>query len=1133
MSSMDKPRTLRRSPPAPGSGRAAWRRKWRRVPAETRRTAAAALGDVFAPRKRQRAVLGFLLASLALHAMALPLAGLGSSVQVDLAASENTYLSRVLEKQRARAVSRDLSGKVTMPPPPEDPEAFVSKTMADSLTTDIDNVIGNMLDVTVTSRIKAKVSASLKAELDAAAQNIAEKKLSEAEINAIQESFRRKAHAAALGALKEYRIETQVKRAAMSTTQWYEEKVSRVLFRNLHYEMYRRPGWNAGPRLWYSTWSGGRGTPHWHGLGSPDRLARKLRYLERGLTGQLSPDREDRDKTKATHDSRGRKFVKDSKGRNVAVMHAGWPGPSLEQARYLKQQLHYYYNRSAGGYKNQEILPSWNDYLYSGPQCYGLISEYYPHRREEMKQRTDQVDGLWKEAFRLLAEYVALGEEDADPEEMAPVQKSFFQTAKKLFEACGKLFPDHYALRACQAINHAILLEHLRTDKLQADNFQRWQEKMVQTLWPLIRTYAEGQFEEGIIQRDGTVEEALKKFGSAIIPLVRRDVKKLLPREKFNRIIFYPYTYRSPITGERCPPSDADYADARKRMADALKQHPKLAAYAEARRELLAKHFHDAVDNTVQVIRRYIFARGLLTKHVDVLAEGVDYSDKVQEKLDARKAAKEGRGQDLARLNKDGLPDTSARLVALQYGLSRGGLVEPVVCELQPAFITQARPELALWGSRPRKPPLPAKWGFETQARLPKAFPNSPAYESIPFLNRFPRLDGDLADWGKIRPLILRRYEDGRAGPKQRPILLYAAWNYQGFFFGYRVHQPADEFFYPEQYRTKARKLPSWAGGGFTGRVQAVREKGFNWMCKGDHLRLLLDTLDARSETRGDPHTQEFVVVPMGSDTDPTLPGFERIIQSKRDAQATEWRRVVAAGRGFLRQPPPEHGPDGTGPYRVCRMKSTGPIDQQCYTVEVFIPRSLFHVPVFAPGWHIGFDCTVATGPQGQFRGQYWSPAQDAVPEGDGPGLCPKRWGDLMLLGTDPYIVVQDADPEGSVSRAVIPGHSYLLTVIDPDRNVYASAKDNVLVSAEVAGPDRDMEVFMLMESEPNSGIFRGYVNTQPGSGRQVQGVIECLPGEEIRFGYVDIGNAQGKRNVIFDLRLPTAAVLATVAHAR
>jgi len=173
----------------------------------------------------------------------------------------------------------------------------------------------------------------------------------------------------------------------------------------------------------------------------------------------------------------------------------------------------------------------------------------------------------------------------------------------------------------------------------------------------------------------------------------------------------------------------------------------------------------------------------------------------------------------------------------------------------------------------------------------------------------------------------------------------------------------------------------------------------------------------------------------------------------------------------------------------------------------------------------------------------------------------PDEWGDLLLLGTDPRLAVQDADGAGSLSTGVLPGHSYLVTVIDPDRNIHLTAADNVVVSAEVLGgtgsqpvsggtglepvsggtglepvptnvptnvPNHDMEVFILKETGKNTSVFRGYVNTQPGAGRKVHGVIELMPGQQLRLGYVDLANAEGRRNVIYYLKLPVLAGLTT-----
>ncbi|KKL77357.1 hypothetical protein LCGC14_2035710, partial [marine sediment metagenome] len=292
-------------------------------------------------------------------------------------------------------------------------------------------------------------------------------------------------------------------------------------------------------------------------------------------------------------------------------------------------------------------------------------------------------------------------------------------------------------------------------------------------------------------------------------------------------------------------------------------------------------------------------------------------------------------------------------------------------------------------------------------------------------------------------------------------------------------------------------------------------------------------TLDALNGNRGEPHTQEFVVIPRGTDSEPGRPGIERVIFSQRDAEAKSFRDTKSSCTVFNQQPEPEFGPDGSGPYRITRVRLDGPREGQGYTVEIFLPRSLFKVPVFAPGWHVGFDCSVQAGYRGRTLAQTWA-SEDALNGTDG-GKRPKAWGDLLMLGTDPYIVVQNADESYQRSDAIVQGHSYLFTVVDPDRNTSLTNRDTVLVTAEVARADGlgDVEVFILRETEANSGIFRGFIDTQPGAGRQVQGALEFEPGDEVRFGYVDMANAKGQRNVIYEVKLPVAAPLCRIARPR
>jgi len=683
---------------------------------------------------------------------------------------------------------------------------------------------------------------------------------------------------------------------------------------------------------------------------------------------------------------------------------------------------------------------------------------------------------------------------------------------RELCEAAEQAIPKN--AREYEAANQAIRSRVLRGPACER-MFDRWVNGLVEGLSPLIRDMARGQFKKGIIVHKDGLDRAMKEFTESVVPLVRRDTLRMFPQPVFNRTVFvmdYANPYRSKVTGKDGPPDAEDIARDEKALADALARWPEAdGAYVDARAKVIEEQFQRAIDRAKEGILSRVLTGDLLFKQMGNFVEGVDYADKVQEKLDARAMALKGRGQDLAKLTKDGVPDTSAPLVALLFGASKGhgANLQPVPARMQPAMLTPAdAPEAALLAGPPSLPPAAAKWGFEEQAAVRPEFDDSPHFEAIPFLTKFPRLDGDLSDWGKIRPLILRPTRGGEA------ILVYAAWNYQGFFFGYQVKQDAERFYYPSLWRMGHNHN--------TGGVEYQKVTGVDWAYRGDHLRLMFDTLDARNDNRGEPHTQEFAIFPLGIESDPSVPGIERLIASQRDAATKEYRGVKATCKVFPPQPPVESGPDGSGPFRVTKQSPTG------YTIEVFVPRSLFRVPVFAPGWRIGFDCVVATGVQpgddprlSRFVGQSWSGGCEAD--------RPDRWGDLLLLGTDPRILLQEANAAGSLAQSLTPGHSYLVTVIDPDRNVNPAAEDTVLVSAEVGNGDGDVEVLVLRETAKNSAIFRGFVDTQPGLGRQVQGVLEAMPLQQVRLGYVDFANSKGRRNVISELRLPALAPVTRV----
>ncbi len=1057
---------------APESGNPrGWRRKWQRVAPEQRRAAARSLDDLFVrPGPITLLLVAALVLSLGAHAVSVPFLIAARKRQgggVD--AAGRGYLQRVLQKQQAKKESLKAKNRLTMPPPPPDPETVVERAMSESLTNDVAKITGKLLPMELQKDLAAYVKTSLQDELALASKDIAEGKLSQDEIQQLHRKFQQKAHAKTIEWRQAYLEEHQLERAAVSTKEWYENEVSQTLFGNMQYTLFR-----AYHKMWGHQFGRSNPTLHWGrwgflGWSGYDRKIRSLRAL-----------------------------IQPRKNETV---------PGLEHARRLRSGLKAIHDR--------QIFDGRFTQWYSWTSAYHhYIDGFHPHRAKELRRELGaKFRAAWEKAFAAADGYYGEAEGGAEGDELKEPHDKCLAAAKELLAAGETLLvPDarDYVI-ANQAIRSRVLRGPAR-EKM----YQYWVDELVEGLSPMIRDFARSQFKKGIIRHKDGVAQAMKEFPKTIVPLVRRDTRRIVPKKVFDRIIFhmaYAFAYRSKVTGDECPPSAEDIKADEAALAKVLARWPaERRAYVEARARVLERQFADAIERIKEAILTRVLTGNLLYSSMGHFVEGVDYTDKVEEKLNARAMAMKGRGQDLAKLTEAGVPDTSAPLVALMFGASKGhgANLQPVPTTMQPAMITgPGGPEAAVLTAPPVLPPPAAKWGFEEQAEVKAPFV-TPAFDAIPFLKQFPALDGDLRDWGKIRPLALD-------GPQGNRILVYAAWNYQGFFFGYEVKQDAEQFYYASMWQQ--------AHNHNTGGIWYRKVKGVDWAYQGDFFRLVFDTLDARNGNRGEPHTREFAVFPLGVESDPTRPGIERTIKSQRDAQRKQYREVKSSCTIFPQQPPPEVGPDGSGPYRVSRRTATG------YTTEVFIPRSLFKVPVFAPGWYVGFDCAVGLGAQGRhgrFIGQSWA-SQDLRRNGSGGANSPNRWGDLLLLGTDPRLLIQEANVTGHLVYQLFPGRSYLLTVVDPDRNVSLARKDTVLVSAEVTGSGDDVEVFILEETEKNSGVFRGFINTQPGVGRQVQAVLEIMPAQQVRFGYVDFANAKGKRNVITTMTLPVVAPVTRV----
>jgi len=1082
-----------------------WRRRWTRAPSQKRAVAATALGDLFERRRVRTALAKTFAVSLVVHLIAGRfLLTLTVRAPSQTAAREDSYLRRVIQKDRARHVAADASRRTTLPPPPPDPEQFVSDTLTQELTQDLTQVTSGLLDVQLEQSLTQHVHASLEAELQEASKRIATGTLSKDEIKKLHRQFREKAMDAARDWREVHREEYQVKIAAKTVTQWYEQRVASQIRRAVQDALF-----TGRSRIWDRRLGNAYDAPGFIEADNHQTFAKAYHPLTVLLTGRFR------------HGHFGGNDRPPGLSQCKDLEHGwrqlpGWPDkPSATQAGILERLLADYgkgWERAFDGY----------------------TLDYYPHKSKEMAKKKAAMAATWGRLMALAKRFRERAEQGTPARELKPDLAACINTLKQFTAAWTGTLVGRGRQAACATINQALRSRLLR-GPFRDVAYRRLIDMLVEKLRPPVEQLAEGQFREGMVLSEAGVHQAMKEFRVKAVALLRRDMEQTISRPFFYRKLFDSAInpYRNKITGASSPPTQQQIDADEQALKTVLAKLPAAdRGFVEARAGRIKAEINAAITASIDEMLRSILTReGRLERRYYQRAETVDYSDPFKQKLEARDMAWKGRKQDLADLTEEGVPDTSTPLVALASGVGTGQVaLKPVVATMHPGhFGGGPMAAGALRGSRSTAPPAPSPWGFVTQPTVKPPF-RARNFEGIPFLINFPNLDGDLSDWGRIRPLVLRNEHVGDPAFKRGPILVYAAWNYQGFFFGYKVEQKRTQFSLPAQY---------YIGQDGITLIKDPRLSQHNkFVSSGDSFIVMIDTLDARLPFRGDPHAQEFYILPRGTATDPDLPGAERVFASRRYGQTDGnfgWGRRIS--NGVLFPPQPRSGPDGSGPYRVTQ------VEDHAYTVELFLPRRVFKVPVFAPGWYIGFDCYVGTGKQptgsgARFQGKGW-----CTDGGQSPcfiGNSPSRWGDLLLLGTDARVSVQDAAPESPGSTVVVPGHSYLVTVKDPDRNVHLTAVDTVLISAEVIPsgdgkarlPASDVELYVLKETGKNSSIFRGYINTQPGAGSDVRGVLEVFPGNEVRFGYVDFADSKGRRNVIYEQRLPVIAPMLNISQA-
>ncbi len=1041
---------------------------------------------------------------------------------------ETEYEKRIKASKLASKIAEELKDNITMPPEPPDPESVVEEAMTESMKNDVDKLMSGVdetMGTTVINKIADRVAKKMEADIKLLSKDIAEGKLSPEEIAKRQKELEDKTHDVMNQEVYTHRVETQTERAEFESIKWYKGSVAPALLTTISQQVFKggeriRPTFNTlfdGQYGWskYRKWSRTESDKY-------------VQQMQRSLTMQANEQWNEAEwkKWKAKWKKIEDRNRRQRNPRNIVQIPQAYYGDLNDwvyhQASICADSVKkFYYGtiKDTGTYPS----PSWFNVIYGSTDEHmrqgnlylptmtnGILNEYLIDDQDRFLDMLDDLTDEWEDCIEFSQGIEERALENAPLEELHKLREERNKQMKSIAQKIGKLLKDeknkNIDFRTRKTINALLRFRIMADEKIQQQQYNKMIDGMVAGLSKLIKDFARSQFRKGILEDKDGIDAAVEKFQADIVPILTEDLKrKVCSFRYFKESIFNAGSHKKfrDILGEDnfAPERQEDIDKELKALDALLSKHSNLADFVKLREKEIHRHYDEAVNNVVDDVIMKTLIGGWLAKNMEKFVEGVDYSDKVKERLDARESAKVGRKQDMARMTKDGVPDTDVGMTALKLAGQKGhgANLVPVETDMTPLLRADNFPLESLRYSKYIAPKPAKKWNI-TEPQVPvKEIPftyKTPIYEGIPFLAELPTFDGDLSEWANLRPLYLKNGGGGK------PIAVYAGWNYQGFFFAYQVDTKEEDMILPVNLQK-----------GYAG-VGVKKATDMKWAYSGESFRVCFDTIDARDETRGEAHTQEFFVFPLGTNADSTFAGVERVIQSKRDAKSKQFRGVISRPREFRSQ---GKAPSKYAPFRITKKRKNG------YTTEIFIPRTLFNTKVFSPGWMTGFNCMVATGPKGHrgSSGKQWVKTEYTTAADH-----PDSWGDLVMLGTDPKLMANIVDDKWTQAKHILAGHSLLLTVVDPDRNVYAHLEDQIIVSAEVNGGHNDVEILVLKETGPNTGIFRGIVNTQPGLGREVQGVLELMAGFEVIFGYVDFGNARGEIGNVSRMVLPVVGGL-------
>lgn len=185
------------------------------------------------------------------------------------------------------------------------------------------------------------------------------------------------------------------------------------------------------------------------------------------------------------------------------------------------------------------------------------------------------------------------------------------------------------------------------------------------------------------------------------------------------------------------------------------------------------------------------------------------------------------------------------------------------------------------------------------------------------------------------------------------------------------------------------------------------------------------------------------------------------------------------------------------------------------YTVEMFMPQGtgVIKGPKFKAGKYLGFQVS--------FNYVYGPESVSWVLRGHHTWERPDTWGDLLLLGSDAEIAFYEDEAVEKEMTILSPGQPVWIKVHDPDMNLDANYKDQVLANAIGSGGIEQLVV--LGETGPNTGVFVGGVNTNSAYAGLVDDSVPVEPGKSLKVIYIDQRRDYGEANKTLEQTIPVA----------